>query len=180
VILKEKPLVTKRSLLVVALCVLFGTIVLAQDATQAAPELTPAQKTALIKEFARSANIDGVLFNYVLLNNKTIDILFSGDSKYAIRAQASAATMFFVQGLPSKDVAKFDPKFVIEQDGKSFDGANVNIKNLQAGALAKGAKFEGFIQLSQKIDVTHPFTIKNASNTTEFKLSQEALKLLQN
>jgi hypothetical protein len=173
-------LVTKRSLLVVALCVLFSTVVLAQDATQAEPELTAAQKTALIKEFARSASIDGVIFNYVLLNNKTIDILFPGDAKYAMRARANAATLFFVQGLPSKDIAQFEPKFVIEQDGKSFEGANVNIRNLQAGALAKGVKIEGLIQLSQKIDVTHPFAIKNASNTTEFKLSDQAIKLLQN
>jgi hypothetical protein len=174
------PLVTKKSLLVVALCMLFSTVVLAQDATQAAPELSAAQKSALLKEFARSASVDGVVFNYVLLNNKTIDILFPGDAKYAMRARANVATMFFVQGLPSKDIAQFDPKFIIEQEGKSFEGENVNIRNLQAGALAKGTKIEGLIQLSQKIDVTHPFKIKSARNTTEFKLSQEAVKLLQN
>ena len=173
-------MVTKRSLLVVVLCALLSTVVLAQDATQAAPELTAAQKTALIKEFARSATTDGVTFSYVLLNNKTIDILFPGDAKYAMRARANASTMFFVQGMPSKDLDQFDPKFVVEQDGKSYTGENVNIRNLQAGAVAKGTKIEGLIQLAQKIDVTQPFKIKNAKAATEFKLSEGAIKLLQN
>ncbi|MDM7995856.1 MAG: hypothetical protein QUT30_09265 [Acidobacteriota bacterium] len=171
---------TKRSLLVVVLCLVFSIVVPAQEATQAAPELTPAQKSALIKEFARSATMDGVTFNYVLLNNKTIDILFPGDAKYAMRARANAATMFFVQGIPSKDLAQFNPKFVVEQDGKAFEGENVNIRNLQAGAISKGTKIEGLIQLSQKINVTQPFKIKNADSATEFKLSEEAVKLLQN
>ncbi len=173
-------MVTKRSVLVVVLCLLFSTVVLAQEATQAAPELTPEQKSAVIKEFARSAKMDGVTFNYVLLNNKTIDILFPGDAKYAMRARANAATMFFVQGIPSKDLAQFTPKFVIEQAGKAFEGENVNIRNLQAGAVSKGTKIEGLIQLSQKIDVTQPFKIKNADMAAEFKLSQEAIQLLQN
>jgi len=179
-ILKQRALITKRSLLVCVLFVLIGTFVLGQDAEPAAPELTPAQKSSLIKEFARSAALDGITFNYVLLNNKTIDILFPGDAKYAMRARANAATMFFVQGVPSKDLAEFDPKFVVEQDGKSYTGENVNIRNLQAGSIAKGSKIEGLIQLSQKIDVTQPFKIKNARTAINFKLSQEAIKLLQN
>jgi len=173
-------LATKRSLLVVVLCLLFSIVVPAQEATQASPELTPAQKSALIKEFARSATMDGVTFNYVLLNNRTIDILFPGDAKYAMRARANAATMFFVQGIPSKDLAQFDPKFVVEQDGKAFESENVNIRNLQAGAVSKGTRIEGLIQLSQKINVTQPFKIKNAESATEFKLSEVAVKLLQN
>ena len=179
-ILKEKALVTKRGMLVFVLCVLFGSFAISQDAEQAAPELTPAQKSALIKEFARSSTLEGITFSYVLLNNKTIDILFPGDAKYAMRARANAATMFFVQGVPSKDLAQFDPQFVVEQDGKTFTGENVNIRNLQAGAVSKGVKIEGLIQLSQKIDITQPFKIKNAKNSTEFKLSPEAIKLLQN
>jgi hypothetical protein len=178
--LKENPLVTKRSLVVVVLCILFSAVVIAQDADQAAPQLSAAQKQSLLKEFARSATMDGVVFSYVLLNNKTIDILFPGDARYAMRARANSATIFFIQGIPSKNLTQFDPKFVIEQNGKSFEGAVVNIKNLQAGAVEKGAKIEGLIQLSQKIDVTHPFKIKSSNVTIEFKLSAEAVKLLEN
>jgi hypothetical protein len=173
-------LVTKRSLLVVVLFVLFSTGVMAQDAPQAAPEMTAAEKSTLIKEFARSANMDGVVLNYVLLNNKTIDILFPGNGKYAMRARAKAATMFFVQGIPSKNLTQFNPKFVVEQDGKSFEGENVNINNLQVGTVEKGAKIEGLIQLGQKIDVTQSFKIKSPTSETEFKLSKDAIKLLEN
>ena len=171
---------TKRSFAVVVLCVLFSAIVIAQDANQAAPKLSAAEKTALIKEFARSATMDGVVFSYVLLNNKTIEILFPGDLKYAMRAQANAVTMFFVQGVSSKDLPKFDPKFVVEQNGNSFPGEAVNIRNLKPGAVEKGSKIEGLIQLSQKIDVTQPFKIKSANVATEFKLSKDAIKMLQN
>jgi hypothetical protein len=179
-ILKESPLVTKRNLLVVVLFVLFSAVVMAQDANQAAPELTTSQKSTLIKEFARSANMDGIVLNYVLLNNKTIDILFPGDGKYAMRARANAATMFFVQGIPSKNLTQFNPKFIIEQNGKSFEGENVNIKNLQVGAVEKGSKIEGLIRLNQKIDVTQSFKIKSPASETEFKLSDDAIKLLEN
>jgi hypothetical protein len=177
---KENLLVTKRSLVVVVLCVLFSTIVIAQDANQAAPEMSLAQKQTLIKEFARSATIDGLVLNYVLLNNKTIDILFPGDSKYAMRARANTATMFLVQGTPTRNLAQFDPKFVIEQNGQSFAGQSVNIKNLQSGSVEKGTNIEGLIQLSQKIDVTQPFKIKSHTGVTEFKLSPKAIKLLEN
>ncbi len=124
--------------------------------------------------------MDGIVLNYVLLNNKTIDILFPGDAKYAMRARANAATMFFIQGVPNKNLPQFEPKFEIEQNGKSFQGENVNIRNLQAGALEKGAKIEGLIQLSQKIDVTQPFKIKCPTGIIEFKLSKEAIRLLEN
>ncbi|MBN1571132.1 MAG: hypothetical protein JXA73_25070 [Acidobacteria bacterium] len=173
-------MVTKRSLAVVVLFVIFSAVALAQDANQAAPELTPAQKSNLIKVFARSANMDGIVINYVLLNNKTIDVLFPSDAKYAMRARANAATTFFVQGIPSKNLTQFEPKFEIEQNGKSFKGENVNIRNLQAGAVEKGSKIEGLIQLSQKIDITRPFKIKCPTGVIEFKLSQEAIKLLEN
>jgi hypothetical protein len=179
-ILKERPLVTKRSLVAVVLCILFSTLVLAQDAKQAAPEMTQAQKHALLKEFARSEIMDGVTLNYVLLNNKTVDILFSGDSKYAMRARANTSTVFFVQGIPSKNLLQFNPTFEVEQNGKSFTGESVNIKNLQVGVVEKGAKIEGLIQLAQKIDVTQPFKIKNPNGSIEFKLSKEAIKLLHN
>jgi hypothetical protein len=178
--LKEKPLITKRNLVIVVLFVLFSATVMAQDANQAAPEMTQSQKAEIIKEFGRSAAMDGITFNYVLLNNKTVDVLFSGDTKLAMRARANTSTVFFVQGVPSKNIPQFDPKFEIEQDGKSYEGQNINIKNLQAGAVEKGSKIQGLIQLAQKIDVTQPFKIKSPNGTIEFKLSKEAIKYLEN
>jgi len=159
---------------------LFSTVAIAQEANQAAPEISAAEKANIIKEFARSAEMDGVTFNYVLLTNKTIDILFPGDAKYSMRARANAATMFFIQGVPGKKLGQFNPKYEIEQNGRTFDGESVNISNFQAGTVEKGSKIAGLIQLTQKIDVTRPFKIKCASGSIEFRLSSNAIKLLQN
>jgi hypothetical protein len=173
-------LVTKRILVIGILCALFSAMVIAQDANQPAPALDSAQKAVIIKEFTRAGNLNGVMLSFVLLNNKTVEALFSGEGKYSIRARANMATMFYVQGVPEKDIT-LDPKFAVEQDGKSFAGEAISMKNLKAGAVAKGARIEGLIQLSQKIDVSQPFIIKDGqSKLAEFKLSPEAKKLLEN
>jgi hypothetical protein len=173
-------LATKKNLIIAVLFTLLATVLMAQDTNQAAPEQTAAQKSAIIKEFTRSAKMDGVILNFVLLNNKTVDALFSGDGKYALRARANSATTFYVQGVPEKDIT-FDPKFVVEQNGKTFAAEAINMSHLQAGAVSKGTQISGLIQLSQKIDLDKPFKIKGAGKAAaEFKLSSEAIKLLEN
>jgi hypothetical protein len=171
----------KKISVVAALCILACFNALAQEpaSTDAA-----AQSTALtadtMKEFTRTAKMDGLSLSIILLNNKTVDFLFSGDSKYSIRARANMATMFFVQGIAEKDMT-LDLKFEVEQDGKKYPGEAVNLKNLQTGKVAKGTRISGLVQLSQKIDVTQPFKIQGARNSSaEFKLSKDAIKLLEN
>jgi hypothetical protein len=164
----------------VLLFTLWGAVLIAQETNQAVPEQTAEQKTAILKEFTRSAKMDGIMLNFVLLNNKTVDALFSGDGKYAMRARANVATTFYVQGVPQKDIT-LDPQFVVEQDGETFSAKTISISNLAAGAVSKGARISGLIQLSQKIDVDKPFKIKGAKNATaEFNLSTKAIKLLEN
>ena len=165
---------------VIAICALSGSVGRTQDSNQAASVPDSALSASSMQQFTRTAKMDGITLSFVLLNNKTIDFLFSGASKYSIRAQANAATMFFVQGIAEKDFA-FDPQFEVIQAGKTFPGEAVNVKNLQAGPLAKGARVTGLVQLSQKIDVMQPFKIKSAKNAfAEFKLSKDAIKLLEN
>jgi hypothetical protein len=164
----------------VALCILFGSLGWTQDSNQADPAQSTAQNAVTVREFTRTVKMDGMTLSFVLLNNKTVDVLFSGDSRYAMRAKANMATMFYVQGVPEKDIT-LNPQFEVQQDGKTFPGEAVNLKNLQAGPVAKGTRIAGLIQLSQKIDVTQPFKIKGEKNASaEFKLSREALKLLEN
>jgi hypothetical protein len=155
-------------------------MVMAQDVKQAAPEMSVAQKRAAIKEFSRSAVVDGITLSFVLLNNKTVEALFSGDGRQAMRARANMTTTIYVQGSPSKDM-HFTPQFVVEQDGKKFAGEPVAIKNFQAGNVLKGTQIEGLIQLSEKIDVTQPFMIRGFhEGSAEFKLSPSAINLLAN
>jgi len=133
----------------------------------------------LLKQFTRSAKIDGVVLNFVLLNNKTIELLFQGPSKYAMHARANQFTTFYVMGAPEKDVT-LDTKFVVEQDGETINGSSLNIKNFETGNVAKGERINGIFQLEKKIDITHAFKIKGAHSTLEFKLSHAALKEMAN
>jgi len=155
-------------------------MIMAQDANQAEPVMSNAQKSEAIKEFGRSAEVDGIKLNFILLNNKTIAALFSEKNQYAMRARANVATTFFVQGAPSTDVY-FNAKFVVEQEGKEFAGEIINMKNFHAGNVFRGTQLEGLIQLGEKIDVTRPFVIKGVRDgSVEFKLSPAAIKLLAN
>ncbi len=153
---------------------------MAQEATQSAPEMSNSEKTAVLKEFTRNAYISGVQFSFVLLNNKSVEAIFAGASKNAMREKANASTVFFVQGKAASDVTQFNPRFTVEQNGKSIVTESVNINNFQAGTLSKGAKVAGLIQVSEKVDVTQPFKIIGQQTSVEFKLSKNALKYLQN
>jgi len=153
---------------------------MAQDVVQAEPEMSKEEMNELIKAFTRSAKMNGVTLNVVLLNNKTVDALFQGSGKYAMKARANAATTFLVQGVPDKDIT-LDPQFEVEQNGKTFKGTTISMQNLEAGMVLRGAPISGLFQLSEKIDVTQPFKIGGSQiATAEFKLSEDAIKLLAN
>jgi hypothetical protein len=173
-------LTSRRNLVVAVLLALSSAVLMAQDSAQAVPEQSAAQRSAILKEFTRAAKMDGVTLSFVLLNNKTVDVLFTGEGRYSIRARANGATTFYVQGVPQKDIT-FDPHFVVEQDGKTFDGVAINISNLKAGDVAKGDQIRGLIQLSQKIDISKPFKIKGVQNVSaDFNLTREAIRHLEN
>lgn len=165
-------MVTKKIFIIAAICALTFTLASAQDSTE---------KMKLVKEFTLTAEMDGLILNFVVLNNKTVDALFSGSGKYSIRARANASTLFFVQGVPDKDI-DFNPQFRFEQNDFLIDSKTSNIKNFKAGSVAKGTRIEGLVQLSRKIDLAQPFKIIDISNdaTAEFQLSQDTLDLLNN
>jgi hypothetical protein len=130
--------------------------------------------SAVLKDFTRSGKIDGTTFNFVLLNDKTIELLFSAPAKYQIRAKANQATAFYVQGISDKNGA-FSNKFVVEQNGETFDCESINIENFTGGNVNKGQKIKGILQLSKKIDLSHAFIIKASKDSVEFKLPTSAL-----
>lgn len=175
---RENILTTKKMFVVAVIFVLFSTLAIAQDSDETKPELSKKQINELIKEFSRSARMDGVMLSFVLLNNKTIDALFQGSNRYAMRARANSATTFLIQGVPEKDI-NLDPQFEVEQNGKTFKGKAINMQHLETGYVLKGARITGLLQLSDKIDVTQPFKIKGTQiASADFKLSEDAIKLL--
>ncbi len=147
-----------------------------------ATSLAAAQETknqSLLKEFVRSGGSEGIAWSFVLLNDRTVDILFQAPGKYAMRARANQSTTFYVQATPEKDV-QLDTKFEVEQDGKKFAGTSHNIKNFAPGFLTKGNRIDGILQLDQKLNLANPFTIRGANNlSVEFKLTPEAVQLAQ-
>ncbi len=162
----------RKFVVVIAVGVLLGCFAVAQEADK-----TPNEKAAVLKEFTRTGTTDGVNYSFVHLNDKTVDMLFTAPGKYALRARANMGTLFYVQGLPEKDV-QIDPKFTLEQDGQSTPGTSQNIKNFQ-GTAPKGERIDGLIQFDKKIDPAREFDLKNGNMTVKFKLSGVALKLLQ-
>ena len=147
-----------------------------------AQEQTPAEGSkpdpSILKEFTRTGSVSGIMMNFVLVNDKTVDVLFSGPSKYSLRARARMGTLIYVQGTPERNVEQLNMKYTMEQDGATVDGTPLNIKNFEGGAVAKGIRIDGLLQFDKKLDLSHAFKIKNAKTTVEFKLSHDALKLI--
>jgi hypothetical protein len=156
-------------------CVLAVSAVAAQQ-----EEKQPQQQessAAMLMQFTRSANVDGIMMNFVYLNDRTVDALFQPPGKYALRAQARISTLLYVQGTPDRE-SKLDTTFYLEQDGETTEGLTRNIKNFESGAVTKGERINGVLQFDRKVDLTRQFTIKNSKTSLKFKLSQEALKLM--
>ncbi len=163
----------RKVLVLVLLCLSVSATAGAQGQSPA-----PSPNAALLKEFTRSVHIDGLTLSFVLLNDRTVDALFEAPGKYAMRARARMATTFFVQGMPEKDI-QLDTKLVVEQDGQTLTGTPHNIKNFADGAVAKGTRFDGILEMGKKLDLTHAFKIKGSNYNVDFKLTPEAVKLAE-
>jgi hypothetical protein len=144
-----------------------------------AQEKQETSMPSVLREFTRSGSMEGLTLSFVLLNDKTVEMLFQAPGKYSMRARANQATTFYIQGVPDKDV-NLDNKFVVEQDGQTFNGSSFSIKNFEGGKVSKGQRIDGILQLDKKLNLNHAFTIKNSHALIEFKLSDAALKELQN
>lgn len=156
-------------------CIVLTVFAMAQEQT---PPGGSKPDPSILKEFTRTGNVSGVMMSFVLVNDKTVEVLFNGPSKYSLRARARMGTLFYVQGTPEKNVEQLNMKFTMEQDGEMVDGTPLNIKNFEGGAVAKGIRIDGLLQFDKKLDLAHAFKIRNAKTTVEFKLSRDALKLL--
>ena len=132
---------------------------------------------AALKDFSKSLNSNGVNLSLVLLNDKTIEVLFQAPTKFAMRARARMATMVYVQGTPGKDI-DFKTAFTIQQGGEPIEGKAVNIKNFDNVKVAKGARIDGVVEFPTKVNLTKPFKVANGTDVVEFKLSADALKSL--
>ena len=162
-----------KVLMVVLVCLSLAALAGAQAQSPA-----PNPNTDLLKEFTRSVHLDGVTLSFVLLNDRTVDALFEAPGKYAMRARARMATTFFVQGTPEKDI-QLDTKLVIEQDGQTVTGTAHNIKNFTDGAITKGTRIDGILEMQKRLNLTRAFKIRGTHYNLDFKLTPEAVKLAE-
>lgn len=136
---------------------------------------TVAQERGILKEFSRMGYFSGTKLNFVILNDKTIDILFTGSSKDMVQAKVNVGTCFYIAGIADKNM-KVSTDFTVEQDGEKFDGTITNLTNFLDGDVAKGKKISGILQLQKKLRLNHPFTVRGAGDRVDFELSDAALQ----
>lgn len=143
----------------------------------------PADDSAGDKELLQKATFtvetNGAKLNFVLLNEKTVEVLFSGSSKYSMRARANLSTVFYVDGTASKALV-FNPKFEVVQNGRIMSAKSISIKNFEQGPLEKGARIQGLLELGQKLNLYQPFKLKDPKHEfAEFQYDWDALESMK-
>ncbi len=156
----------KRVLAFALLGVFFASVASAQDQRQ------------LVQEFTRATYFGGTKLNFMLLTDKTIDLLFKGASKDTVKAKTDGGTAFYISGTADKN-AKLDTKFIAIQDEEKTPGTVVlNLQNFVDGELPKGSKISGIVQFEKKLNLNKFFSIKNSDAVLDFKFSDIALRSL--
>jgi hypothetical protein len=140
---------------------------------------TVAQDRGILKDYSRVGYFSGTKLSFVLLNDKTMGLFFSGSSKDMIQAKVDVGTCFYILGTANKNM-KLSTNFFVEQDGEKFAGTIMNLKNFVDGDIAKGEKISGILQLQKKVKMDHLFTVKGAGGEVYFELSSNALRNVPN
>ena len=164
----------KKTITLALLCFFAFTVAVSQKVHS---QTDAKASKALINDFSRSGNVNGMMYNFLLLNDKTIDAFLNGPSKNTLKAQANETTVFFISGTPP-DTMTVNNQFSIVQDGQTIACESQNIQNFGKGVVTKGQKIQGLLKVSKKLDLSHPFVIKGEHDSLEFKLTDSALKQL--
>jgi hypothetical protein len=154
---------------------LLGCIALAQD--KPSQEASSGDNATVLAEFTRSAKLDGLVLNFVHINNRTVDILFPGPEKYSMRARANLMTLIYVQGTPEKEI-QVNPDFIMKFGGDTISAESHNIKNFEAGSVAMGERIDGLLIFAKKLKPSDPFHIIGNNTNVTFRFSDVALRML--
>jgi hypothetical protein len=134
----------------------------------------------LLQKATFTIEANGAKLNFVLLNNKTVEVLFSGSSKYSMRARANASTVFYVDGTANKALV-FNPEFEVVQNGRVISAKPTSIKNFEQGPIEKGARIQGILELGQKLNLYQPFKIKDTKHEfPEFQYDWDVIESMKN
>ena len=145
---------------------------------QAAPAAAPAPGTNPLVDYTRPIKYDGLNMSVLLVNNRTVEVLFQAPAKYSMRARANQQTVLYIQGTPQKDF-DLSTDFTIEQEGMPpMTGTATSIKNFVKGKVPAGQRIDGIVEFPKKVDISKPFTVKNGTGSVQFILTPEAIKAL--
>jgi len=137
----------------------------------------PAPGTNALVDYTRQIKYDGLSMSVLLVNNRTVEVLFQAPVKYSMRARANQQTVLYIQGTPQKEF-DLSTAFTIEQDGQSMPGTATSIKNFVTGKVPAGQRIDGIVEFPKKVDISKPFTVKNGHGEVQFVLTPEAIKAL--
>lgn len=130
-----------------------------------------------LQDFSRALKSNGVTLSVVLMNDKTVEVLFQAPTKYSMKARARQTTMLYIQCTPDKDV-DFTTAFSIEQSGVTLPGTPHNIKNFENAKVSKGSRIDGIVEFAKKIDLYKPFKVTNGKDSVEFRLDDDLVRSL--
>src|SRR5436190_24269859 len=77
----------------------------------------PAPGTNALVDYIRQIKYDGLNMSVLLVNNRTVEVLFQAPTKYSMRARANQQTLLYIQGTPQKEF-DLSTAFTIEQEGQ--------------------------------------------------------------
>jgi hypothetical protein len=165
-----------------AFAVLIGVLLLpllviaGQAPTQ--PSNGAANGANVLADYMRQIKYDGLTLSVLLVNSKTVEVLFQAPTKYSMRARASQQTILYIQGTPLKEF-DLNNAFTIEQDGQTMTGTPTSIKNFVAGKVPAGQRIDGIVEFPKKVDLSKPFTVHNGTaGAAQFLLTEAAIKAL--
>src|SRR5215467_11275732 len=97
-------------------------------AVQVPAPAAPAPGQNPLVDYTRQIKYDGLNLSVLLVNNRTVEVLFQAPAKYSMRARANQQTVLYIQGTPTKEF-DLNNAFTIEQDGQTLTGTSTSIKN---------------------------------------------------
>ena len=147
----------------------------------AVPSLLVAQSASdpgkMLQIFSAPIKTDGGTFQVIILNDRTVEALFSqSPAKAAFRTKARMTAVFWVQGTAGKDF-EFKPDATLVQKGETMEGKPTPVsKNFVAGKIAKGEKVQGLIEFPKKVNLFEPFKFTLNGQTAEFRINEDDVR----
>ena len=136
-----------------------------------------ADPAKMLQIFSAPIKTDGGQFQVIILNDRTVEALFSqSPAKAAFRTKARMTAVFWVQGTANKDF-EFKPDATITVKGDTMEGKPTPVsKNFAGGKIAKGEKVQGLVEFPKKVDLFEPFKFTMNGQTAEFRLNEDDVR----